>query len=83
MEDGRIIDLYWARREEAITETDRKYGSYCRSISFHILRNEEDCEECVNDTWMRAWDTMPPKRPEYLSAFLARSRGIFPSANTG
>lgn len=72
MEDGKIIDLYWARREEAITETDRKYGNYCRSISLHILRNEEDCEECVNDTWMRAWDTMPPKRPDYLSAFLAK-----------
>ena len=72
MEDGRIIDLYWARREEAITETDRKYGSYCRSISFRILNDKEDSEECVNDTWMRAWDTMPPKRPEYLSAFLAK-----------
>lgn len=72
MEDGKIIDLYWERREEAITETDRKYGNYCRSISIHILRNDEDCEECVNDTWMRAWDTMPPKRPDHLSAFLAR-----------
>ncbi len=72
MEDNRIIDLYWARREEAILETDRKYGSYCRSISLHILKNREDSEECVNDTWLRAWDTMPPKRPDFLAAFLGK-----------
>lgn len=72
MEDERIIDLYWARREEAITETDKKYGNYCRSIALHILKSMEDSEECVNDTWFRAWDSMPPKRPDFLSAFLGK-----------
>lgn len=72
MEDDKIIDLYWARQETAIMETDRKYGNYCRSISLHILKNQEDTEECVNDTWMRAWDTMPPKRPDFLGAFLGK-----------
>ncbi|MDO4292283.1 MAG: sigma-70 family RNA polymerase sigma factor [Eubacteriales bacterium] len=72
MEDEKIIGLYWARQEAAITETDRKYGNYCRSISLHILKSPEDAEECVNDTWMRAWDTIPPKRPDYLAAFLGR-----------
>lgn len=72
MEDEKIIDLYWARQEAAILETDKKYGNYCRSISLHILKNQEDCEECVNDTWLRAWDTMPPKRPDFLSAFLGK-----------
>ncbi len=52
MEDDKIIALYWARKEEAISETDRKYGSYCRSISFRILNDKEDSEECVNDTWL-------------------------------
>ena len=72
MEDAKIIDLYWARQEAAILETDKKYGNYCRSISLHILKNQEDCEECVNDTWLRAWDTMPPKRPDFLAAFLGK-----------
>ncbi|MBQ7840563.1 MAG: sigma-70 family RNA polymerase sigma factor [Lachnospiraceae bacterium] len=72
MEDEKIIDLYWARQENAIMETDKKYGNYCRSISLHILKNQEDTEECVNDTWLRAWDTMPPKRPDFLAAFLGK-----------
>lgn len=72
MDDGRIIDLFWARREDAIWETDKKYGNYCRSISLHILKNQEDSEECVNDTWLRAWNAMPPKRPEFLAAFLGK-----------
>ena len=55
MEDAKIIDLYWARQEAAILETDKKYGNYCRSISLHILKNQEDCEECVNDTWLRGF----------------------------
>lgn len=72
MEDERIIDLYWARQEQAIVETDKKYGNYCRSISLHILNSQEDTEECVNDTWLRAWDSMPPKRPDFLAAFLGK-----------
>lgn len=72
MEDERIIDLYWARQETAIVETDKKYGGYCRSIALHILNSMEDSEECVNDTWLRAWDSMPPKRPDFLSAFLGK-----------
>lgn len=72
MEDERIIDLYWARREDAIVETDKKYGNYCKSIALHILKSMEDSEECVNDTWMKAWDSMPPKRPDFLSAFLGK-----------
>ena len=72
MEDSAIIDLYWAREEQALTESDRKYGRLCRSVAFNILRNREDTEECVNDTWMRAWNAMPPGRPSVLSAFLSR-----------
>ena len=60
MEDDKIIALYWARKEEAISETDRKYGSYCRSISFRILNDKEDSEECVNDTWLHTWNAIPP-----------------------
>lgn len=59
MEDDKIIALYWARKEEAISETDRKYGSYCRSISFRILNDKEDSEECVNDTWLHTWNAIP------------------------
>ena len=72
MEDREIIALYWARKERALEETDRKYGSYCWTIAFNILRNREDTEECVNDTWMRAWNAIPPNRPAILSAFLGR-----------
>ncbi len=72
MDDTKIIDLYWTRSESAISETAKKYGSYCRSIAFRILRNDQDSEECVNDTWLGAWNTMPPKRPAVLSTFLGR-----------
>lgn len=72
MEDRAIIDLYWAREERALEESDRKYGSYCRSIAAHILRDPQDTEECVNDTWFRAWNAMPPQRPVSLSAFLGK-----------
>lgn len=72
MDDAGIIDLYWARDEQAVAETDRKYGAYCRSISYQILKNREDMEECVNDTWVRAWNAMPPQRPFALGAFLGR-----------
>ncbi len=72
MEDARIIDLYWQRSERAIAETDRKYGRYCMTVAENILRDREDSEECVSDTWLRAWNSMPPERPSILRAFLAR-----------
>lgn len=61
MEDTAILDLYWARDERAITETQKSYGKYCYSIAYHILHDREDTEECLNDTWMRAWNAIPPK----------------------
>ena len=70
MEDRGIIDLYWARQEQALVETEAKYGSYCRTIAYHILRDRQDSEECVNDTWLRAWNAIPPQRPAILSSFL-------------
>ena len=72
MEDSAIIDLYWAREERALSETDAKYGGYCRSIAHNILKNREDSEECVSDTWLHAWNAMPPQRPSLLSSFLGR-----------
>jgi len=72
MEDSAIIDLYWAREERALSETDAKYGGYCRSIAHNILKNREDSEECVSDTWLHAWNAMPPRRPPALAAFLGK-----------
>ena len=72
MEDNQIIDLYWVRSEKAISETADKYGRYCYSIAFNILRSREDSEECVNDTYLNAWNAMPDQRPDRLSAFLGR-----------
>ena len=70
MEDSAIVDLYWQRSDQAISETERKYGRYCHSIAMNICANKEDAEECVNDTWLRAWNLMPDKRPSVLSTFL-------------
>ena len=70
MRDTEILDLYWARSEAAITETQKSYGNYCFSIAFHILHAKEDSEECVNDTWLRAWNAIPPSRPARLELFL-------------
>jgi RNA polymerase sigma-70 factor (ECF subfamily) len=70
MEDRAIIELYWARQEQALVETDRKYGAYCRTIARNILKNSADSEECVNDTYLRAWNTIPPQRPAILQVFL-------------
>ena len=72
MEDKEIIELYFARSEEAIGETARKYGAYCRTIAGRILPNAADAEECVSDTWLRAWGAIPPNRPERLGAFLGK-----------
>lgn len=70
MKDHEIIDLYWAREEQAIQESERQYGRYCYSIAYNILSDREDSDECVNDTWLRAWNAMPPSRPGRLSLFL-------------
>ena len=72
MDDQGIVDLYWARNEQAIAETEKKYGSYCRSIAQNILRNRSDTEECVNDTWLQTWNSLPPHRPAVLSTYLAK-----------
>lgn len=70
MEDQKIIDLYWQRDQLAILHTQQKYSGYCSRIAGNILYSREDCEECINDTWLRAWNSMPPERPGILSAFL-------------
>lgn len=72
MEDERIVDLYWERSEAAITETSEKYGRFCYSIAYNILTSTEDSEECTNDTWLAAWRSMPPHRPNFLRAFLGK-----------
>ena len=72
MEDQKIIDLYFARSETAISETDAKYGKYCYSIAYNILTNSEDAEESVSDTYMAAWKAMPPRRPAILATFLGK-----------
>lgn len=72
MEDATIIDLYWNRSETAIVETNRKYGGYCQSIAFNILSSKEDAEECVNDTWHKTWNKIPPERPNTFRAWLGK-----------
>lgn len=72
LEDEKILDLYWSRSESAIRETDIKYGPYCRTISMNILHSPQDAEECVNDTWFNAWNTIPPQRPGKFAAFLGK-----------
>ena len=71
MEDSKIVDLYWARSEAAIKETAKKYGSYCHKIANNVLNSEDDSEECVNDTYLAAWNSMPENRPALLGSFLA------------
>lgn len=72
MEDQNIIALYFSRDQEALAETDKKYGKYCYAIAHHILKNNEDSKEAVNDTYMSAWNSIPPHRPAVLSAFLGK-----------
>ena len=72
MEDNQIIQLYFDRSEEAIAQTAVKYGKYCHTIAYNILHNFEDSEECVNDTYWKAWSRIPPRRPRRLAAFLGR-----------
>ncbi len=72
MDDEKIIDLYWSRSELAIEATKAKYGRLLSTIAYNILRSRYDTEECVNDAYMNAWGAMPPERPTFLKAFLAR-----------
>lgn len=72
MEDHDILQGYLARDENALAESQRKYGSYCSGIANSILSSREDAEECVNDTWLRAWQTIPPQRPTSLKGYLGR-----------
>lgn len=72
MEDRQIVELYWNREETAIAESSHKYGNYCYAVAENILDNREDSEECVNDTWLRAWNVMPPQRPTRLQIFFAK-----------
>ena len=72
MDDSKIVQLYWDRDEQAIPATSDKYGTYCISIAQNILGNQEDAEECVNDTYMSAWNSMPPHKPKILSVFLGK-----------
>ena len=72
MDDEAILDLYFARDERAVVETDRKYGGYCFTLANSILHNEQDAEETVSDTYLKTWETIPPKRPAYFYAYLAK-----------
>lgn len=72
MEDGTIIKLYWERSQQAIVESEKKYGPYCHTIARRILDREEDAEECVNDTYLRAWEAIPPARPGSFRTWLGR-----------
>lgn len=72
MEDQEIVALYWARNQQAIAESQQKYGAFCATLARNILSIPQDAEECVNDTWHRAWDTIPPQRPGNLRAYLGK-----------
>ena len=72
MEDSKILDLYYKRNELAITETDKKYGKYCHKVASNILIQLQDVEECVNDTYLNAWNSIPPMRPNRLATYLGK-----------
>lgn len=72
MEDQFILDLFWVRSEQAVTEVADKYGKFCTGVSMQILHSEVDAEECVNDTWLHAWNSIPPSRPSILKAYLGK-----------
>ena len=72
MEDHKIIDLFFLRSEMAVTELEKKYGTVCKKLAFHILNNQEDAEECVNDAYLAVWSKIPPNRPDPLQAYLCR-----------
>ena len=70
LKDEQIIELYWSRDEKAVDETDFKYKNYLYKVAYNIVHGEKDCEECLNDTYLAAWNAMPPARPNVLKAFL-------------
>ena len=70
--DEAIIALYWNRDEAAIVETDRKYRGYLHTVAWNIVKDEQDCEECLNDTYLKTWNSIPPQRPNCLKAFLTK-----------
>lgn len=72
MDDFQIMELYWQRSEEAIVQTEEKYGPYCYAIARNILETPQDTQECINDTWLAAWNAMPPRRPKILATFLGK-----------
>ncbi len=72
MEDREIVRLFLERNQEAILETDKKYGRYCHKIAFNVLGNDEDSEECVNDAYMRTWGSIPPNEPSSLGSYIAK-----------
>lgn len=72
LEDASIIELYWKRDEDAISETDKKYGKYLYVIIYNVLRDSMDCEECLDDTYLSAWNKIPPERPSVLQLFLSK-----------
>lgn len=72
MEDVQIVELYWNRDEAAIAATSERYGNYCYSIAYHILQCSEDAKECVNDTYWKAWLSIPPQRPNRLATYLGK-----------
>ena len=76
MEDLQIVDLYWQRDQLAIEHTQKKYGRYLAKVAYQILYDLEDCAESVNDTYMAAWNAIPPHRPQSLCAFLSRVHSV-------
>ena len=72
VQDEEIIQLYWDRDENAIYESSRKYGAFCSAVARNILHNRADEQECVNDTWLQAWNSMPPNRPSFLQVYLGK-----------
>ncbi len=72
MDDEVIVELFWQRSEAALTQAERAYASYCHAIAHRILRSHEDADECVNDTLARAWNAIPPARPQNLRTYLGR-----------
>ncbi|MBR1555652.1 MAG: sigma-70 family RNA polymerase sigma factor [Oscillospiraceae bacterium] len=72
MDDAQIIELYFRRNQDAVRETEKEYGAYCFSIADNILHNQQDDEECISDTWLRAWNSIPPQKPARLKLFLGK-----------
>ena len=72
MKDDQIVALFFERSNDALIESEKKYGKYCHAIAYNILSSHEDAEECVNDTWHAAWRSIPPQKPHILSAFFAK-----------